>query len=263
MKIRIISAILMICILVPILLIGGIPFGVLMLLMGFLGLRELIHLKNKESKIPFVIEILAYLLCSYLILNHFTEEQLLLNLDYRIIALVVFVCLIPILIINNNKKYSYLDGFYLIGSIFLIGFSFNLILLLRNYSLNIVIYLLLITIFSDTFAYVTGKLIGKNKLCPKISPNKTIEGSIGGVVMGSFIAIMFYITVINPDISLVKIIFMTGVLSIISQIGDLVFSQIKRYFKVKDFSDLIPGHGGILDRFDSIIFVVLAYVFFI
>jgi phosphatidate cytidylyltransferase len=116
---------------------------------------------------------------------------------------------------------------------------------------------------SDTFAYLTGILIGKTKLIESISPKKTWEGTIGGTVLGVFISSMFYITVIKPDINIYQIIFITTFLSILGQFGDLFFSDIKRYYNKKDFSNLIPGHGGILDRMDSIIFVLLGVMFFI
>ena len=115
----------------------------------------------------------------------------------------------------------------------------------------------MITIFSDTFALITGSLVGRHKLCPNISPKKTWEGLVGGVLMGTFVATAFYFTVINSNCSLVFLIFSTMFLCLVGQLGDLVFSSIKRFYEVKDFSNLIPGHGGILDRFDSIIFVSL------
>ena len=116
---------------------------------------------------------------------------------------------------------------------------------------------------TDTYAYLIGRLIGKHKLLESISPNKTWEGMIAGTVIGTFIATTFYKVVINPEINIILITLVTLFLSILGQYGDLVFSAIKRYFGKKDFSNIMPGHGGILDRFDSIIFVVFGILFFI
>ena len=110
---------------------------------------------------------------------------------------------------------------------------------------------------------ITGKYIGVNPLCPKISPHKTIEGLIGGVLTGTFVAVTFYHVVIQPAMPLIPLILFTILLSIIGQMGDLVFSFIKREYNQKDFSNVIPGHGGILDRLDSIIFAVLGFLLFL
>jgi phosphatidate cytidylyltransferase len=120
---------------------------------------------------------------------------------------------------------------------------------------------MLITITTDSYAYIIGRLIGKHKLLETISPNKTWEGMISGTVIGTIIPTVFYVVAVgnNP----IKMLFITLFLSILGQFGDLVFSAIKRYFGKKDFSNIMPGHGGILDRLDSIIFVMLGFVFFI
>ena len=108
-----------------------------------------------------------------------------------------------------------------------------------------------------TFAYFVGSVIGKHKLTP-ISPKKSIEGSIGGVI-GAAILSLIYTIIINEygglDISYWAILGITALLSILSQIGDLAASSIKRFVKIKDFGNIIPGHGGMLDRIDSIIFI--------
>ncbi len=172
----------------------------------------------------------------------------------------IFIFLAPMILINDSKKYNLNDALFLIGSTLFIGLSFNLLIIVRNFDINYIIYLLLITTITDTFALLTGKLIGKHKLCPKISPNKTIEGLVGGILMGTFVTTSFYFTVINSNISLVLLILVSMLLCFVGQIGDLIFSSIKRQYDIKDFSELIPGHGGILDRFDSLIFVTLAFI---
>ncbi|NLP34889.1 MAG: phosphatidate cytidylyltransferase, partial [Clostridiales bacterium] len=111
---------------------------------------------------------------------------------------------------------------------------------------------------SDTCAYCVGKLLGKRKLAPKLSPKKSIEGSIGGIVGAAVIAFI-YATIFKDNITGIEnpqIVFaiIGAASSIISQIGDLAASLIKRNYDIKDYGKLIPGHGGVLDRFDSILF---------
>ena len=183
-------------------------------------------------------------------------------MDYRVVAFIIFAFLSPMVFIHDYKKYNLNDALFLIGSVLFIGLSFNLFIICRNYDIMYIIYLLLITTITDTFALFTGMLIGKHKLCPSVSPKKTIEGLLGGTIFGVFVATAFYVTAINPSISLAFVIVVTTILSLVGQLGDLVFSSIKRYYDKKDFSNLIPEHGGILDRFDSLIFVVLAFIIF-
>jgi len=263
MKTRILSAVIMFAIFIPVLLVGGEVFALASGLIGCFALYELIHLKVKEKSVPFLTKALAYLATVYIIFSNYTSQDIIFSVDYRLLCLLIFIFLIPIVLVGNNKKYSFQDGLYLLGATLLVGFSFNLLILIRNYSLETLIYLFLITIITDTFAMLTGMYIGRHKLCPEISPKKTIEGLIGGTIMGVFVAFMFYITVINPSVSYLSLFIVTISLSLIGQLGDLVFSQVKRYYEVKDFSNLIPGHGGVLDRLDSIIFVVLMYTLFI
>lgn len=134
-------------------------------------------------------------------------------------------------------------------------------MIIRNSSLSYFVYLILITILTDTYALFGGKLIGKHHMIKEISPSKTWEGALVGTAFATFASSVFYHTIINPDLNICYIILLSLLLSIISQFGDLLFSSIKRYFGKKDFSNLIPGHGGILDRLDSIIFVSLGFMF--
>lgn len=260
MKQRIISAIVMLIISVPLLIIGKLPFAIFVTVVGTCGLYELLHIREEKKEFPFMLKLFAYLLLMFFILYNRNGNDFTYYLDYRVMAFIMFFFLSPMVFINNKKKYNANDALFLIGATTFIGLSFNLILQIRNYSIFYVIYLFLITIFTDIFAMEVGKRIGKNKIAPSISPNKTWEGSIGGVVMGTFVASAFYLTVINPDINIFILIICTMILSMIGQLGDFAFSAIKRYYGKKDFSNLIPGHGGVLDRLDSIIFVALAFI---
>ena len=260
MKVRIISALIVIGVFLPFLLIGGISFAVLMSLLAFMCIYELLKARETKKPFPKLLKLIAYLMVIAFSMSHFNSIQFHYNMDYRMVALFIFVFLSPMVFIANPKEYNINDALFLVGAILFVGLSFNLMIITRNFDVNYVIYLLLITTMTDTFAYATGLLIGIHKLCPKVSPKKTIEGFLGGVVMGTFVAGAFYNTVINPMMPLVFVIIFTAVFCAIAQLGDLVFSIIKRYYGIKDFSNIIPGHGGILDRFDSLIFVTLAFI---
>ncbi len=260
MKKRILSAIIMILIFVPLLFIGGVPFTILMTLLALASMYELITIREKKKEVPMIIKVISYLLVIFSSILTYNQNIFSYTMSYQLISFIVLIFLLPILLKNKSMDYDINDALYLVGSLLFINIAFNLILVVRNYSLNYLIYLLLITVITDTFALITGMYIGKNKLAPSISPHKTIEGFIGGALMGTFVATTFYFTVIDSNISLVILILTTAFLSVVGQLGDLVFSSIKRTYGVKDFSNLIPGHGGILDRLDSIIFVILAFI---
>ncbi len=260
MKKRILSAIIMLVIFIPLIIIGNSPYAVFIALLAMLGLYELIKIRESKKQFPFLIKVIAYLLTAFFCLSNYQSNVLTYTVDYRVMAFLIFAFLLPMIFIDDNRRYNLNDALFIIGSCLFIGLSFNLLILIRNYSLSYTIYLFLITTITDTFAFLFGKYIGKRPLAEKISPKKTVEGLIGGTIMGTFVASIFYITVMNNNISYFNIIGVTALLSLIGQLGDLVFSFIKRYYDKKDFSNLIPGHGGILDRMDSIIFVVLAFV---
>ena len=126
---------------------------------------------------------------------------------------------------------------------------------------KILLFLFSITIITDTYAYFIGSLVGRHKLLEVISPNKTWEGSVGGSIVGVMVSSAWYMYKVG-NISILKIVMITCILSIIGQFGDLIFSKIKRENEIKDFSNIIIGHGGILDRFDSLLFIVLGYLLF-
>ncbi len=259
LKVRIISAVVALIIVIPILIVGGNLFFVGATIIGIIGFNELLTLKSNEKEIPRVVKALSMTCFIFILISTYKSSSA--QIDYRVIVTSLLVNLLPLLVIDN-KKYNSDDAFHLLAITLFLGISFSYLIILRNSSIHYLIYLLLITIMTDTFAHFFGTKIGKNKLCPTISPNKTIEGMIGGTLLGTFIATTYYVTVINTEINVILVIIMTMFLSIVAQFGDLVFSSIKRKYGVKDYGNIMPGHGGVLDRLDSLIFAMLAFVLF-
>lgn len=262
MKQRIISAVIALAIFVPIFIMGGIIYNIAIFILGILGLKEFLDIMNEKKSIPLFIQFISYIFLPLLIFSCTSIDPKVFMIDFRILVGLFLLLLIPVILYHDFKVYSINDAFYLIGGNLFIGISFLLLILLRSISLNYIIYLFTITITTDVFAFLAGSLIGKNKLLPMISPGKTWEGSIVGSFMGTVLGSMFFLTVISTSLESYFVILITLFLSVIGQFGDLCFSSIKRYFEKKDFSNIMPGHGGILDRLDSIIFVVLAFTFF-
>lgn len=136
-------------------------------------------------------------------------------------------------------------------------FSFIYRTRMTEYGVYLVWMVFIASWISDTFAYFTGMLLGKHKLAPILSPKKSIEGSVGGVVGSTLAGALFgylFSTKVGQEVNLIVVCAVLGAFgSVISQIGDLAASAIKRNHEIKDYGNLIPGHGGIMDRFDSVI----------
>ena len=260
---RIVSAIVALLILVPIIIKGGMLFNATIYIIGLLGLSEFLAAKSAKKPIPFFVNVIAYIFLTLIILVDVKSMSTLFSLDYRVLAGLFIAFLLPVVVYHDHKKYNVNDAFYLIGIVLFLGISMALLIMLRNIDLNIFIFLFTITITTDTFAYISNLLIGKHKLASEISQNKTWEGLVIGTVMGVFVSTIFYSTCIDASIPLLSLIILCTFLSLLGQCGDLAFSAMKRFFGIKDFSNIIPGHGGVLDRLDSIIFVLLGFTFFI
>ncbi len=120
------------------------------------------------------------------------------------------------------------------------------------------LYVLLATFVTDTGAYFFGVFFGKHKMIPRISPNKTWEGAVGGYFSGLVVSMIFGLAVLKA-VPAAMIICGSILLPVVAQIGDLSYSAIKRHFGIKDFGNLLPGHGGVLDRIDSMTFCLIVF----
>ena len=271
MKQRVISAVVAIIIVVPLLILGGIPFAIGIGLLGAIALWELLRLRDKKKPYPMVVKIISFICLELLIFSRLEGNLVYNGLSYLPIVASALALLIPS-VFTKKEDYSTKDAFYLLGAVAFLGIVFNSIIVLCNTPIYVnneviagqwlILYLFLIAACTDSFAMIIGCLIGKHKLIPAVSPKKSVEGSIAGSFMGTVICTLFYINLIG-DLKLWVVILMTLVLTILGQIGDLFFSKIKREHDIKDFSNIMPGHGGILDRLDSFSFILLGYILII
>jgi len=230
-------------------------FGIFMLI-SVAEFCKLIHLKNS---IPVLLAFISYVVFVFFQTINFTTDFLLV-----LAALFVSVNLIIDLFLEKGKpttdvlgKYVKLLGYIILPFVILMKTPY----VQGNFNPKIVIGIFILIWTNDTFAYIVGKSIGRHKLFEKISPKKTIEGFIGGMI---FTLLISYLLSIYFDFFSPSVWISTGfIVSIFGTVGDLVESRFKRLAGVKDSGKIMPGHGGILDRLDSVIFVIpFLYLFY-
>ncbi len=189
-------------------------------------------------------------------------------LTVMITAVVVFafICFIYSILTGGAVRFSVVLAFLAMTVYVTLGFS-SLALLRRMGGLYLAIFAFIGSWISDTFAYFTGRLLGRHKLCPAVSPKKTIEGSIGGIAFSALVAALFGLILSHfeliPEANILWLAVAGAILSVASQIGDLTASLLKREYDLKDYGALFPGHGGVLDRFDSVIAVAPLLLLFV
>lgn len=254
MKQRIITAVIAAALFIPIVVLGGLPFTILVYAMAAVGLFEILRMKGLSI---FSIHgfITLFALFAFLLPSKWSVPLMQTTGYTKIdLALIAVLLLLTYTVVVKNR-YTFEDAaFSILGALY-VGIGFFYFIETRSVGTEFVIFALLIIWTTDSGAYFTGKKFGKKKLWPEISPNKTIEGFLGGIAAAIIFAVVFqWITPISSSYTILIIV--TILASVFGQVGDLVESALKRQFNVKDSGNILPGHGGILDRFDSLLFVL-------
>jgi phosphatidate cytidylyltransferase len=260
---RIVSAIIGILLLSYVINTGGWVFFLAILVLNIIALCEL-HNAFKRINIHVALLPGAALTSALLVTVEFLPA-----LQYKLFPLFLILILISIFSYNvmaekNHNRFA--DIVFTIFSFIYTSILFMYFIWVRNLFDGVyLVWWIFITIWAcDTGAFFAGLAFGKKKLAPNISPHKTVEGSAGGLFF-SAVASVIFTRLVPPEISIVNAIAFSLLIGCFSQIGDLSASLIKRYCGIKDFSNLIPGHGGVLDRFDSALFsfpVAYYYIIF-
>ena len=256
---RLISGILMVIAAAFLLIKGGPLLFAVSLLISLVGLNELYRVLGIDKKLPGIIGYLAVAAYYMLVWFGWTNYVILLIIALFMSLMFVYVFTFP--------KYCTEDITSALFGVFYVGIMFSFVYQIRSMSDGA--YLVWLILFSswgcDTCAYCVGMLFGKHKLAPKLSPKKSIEGAIGGVVGAALLGFIYgkffsqqMAEIARPELVLAGA---CAIGSMISQVGDLAASAIKRNHDIKDYGNLIPGHGGIMDRFDSMIFTAPAVYF--
>ena len=258
MKTRIISAAVAIVLLLAVILAGivaPIVYGVAVAVLAVMAVFEALYITG-IIKDPFILIVCLV----YAVFAPFVYGGAV-NFDPSLVN-ILFGALLLIVSLIRHKSIDATEPFYGFSLSMFITFAFSSVLMLikapAHYGL---FYFFLICIFAwitDTGAYFTGVMVGRRKLCPSISPKKTVEGAVGGLVLCEIVTLVtafIFNTVSEVNVSLLLIVLTTPIFSIAGMVGDLAASQLKRHCGIKDYGRIMPGHGGVLDRFDSVLFI--------
>lgn len=250
---------------------GTIAFPIVTSILSLIGIGEMLKCLGVLNKPLITVGAFAYsLVCGGM--YFITSEIESFALCYFLIS-AGFVLYLFVISTFSKGKISVDEVFSVFATSFYIVAAFSSLWLLRSrvggqYLVTMTIWLPLI---SDIFAYFTGYFLGRHKLIPDVSPKKTVEGSIGGMTASGIAAIVFALVIAKMNggelgiLLFVRMFAVGAIASLISQAGDLIMSVIKRRYGIKDYGKLFPGHGGVLDRFDSVMAVapiVLMLTFF-
>jgi len=262
MKTRLITGIVLGLVFVPLFYIGGVVLELALVVVTVVATFELFTLYNTKEQLPYYMAGLYMVLSGglfVLIAEYYSNPVF--NIEWIFVGMFAVLVIGSLLLVFVEEFQSNRIG-ELLFAVLYPSIGFGAIFGLRSYGFDVIGFLFLITIATDIFAYIVGINFGKHRLAIKISPKKSVEGSIGGTAF----AIVFTLGYVWAlDVGMIgSITLSVGVtiglvllLSVIGQIGDLVASKLKRHMGIKDFSNIFPGHGGVMDRFDSVILAAI------
>ncbi|MGN0629188.1 MAG: phosphatidate cytidylyltransferase [Oscillospiraceae bacterium] len=262
MKIRIISAAVGLILLAAVICFFETPvLDIAVALLSVIAVHELIHAAGLSKKMLFEAVCLIFAAA-------FSSAYFSMLSSATMIAELVFAGVVLIFVLADHKELPVTSAAFAFFAAALVPRVFSILLLYREYGSPISYFLVFLSLgvawLNDTFAYFTGCAFGKHKLCPEISPKKTVEGAIGGIVGDLIVCLgLTYAFSVYTDVSINWLSF--GIFlpfgAVAGIFGDLCASIIKRQFGIKDYGNIMPGHGGVMDRFDSWIFVApLLYI---
>ncbi|UNC91830.1 phosphatidate cytidylyltransferase [Candidatus Contubernalis alkaliaceticus] len=254
LKKRVLSGLVGVALALLIIFEGGIVYFLTVFIITLLGLEEYRRLSIRGNY--YFPRYLSFAAAGvYLLLLYFEVPNVL-------EAAPLFLFLPFCLYIFFNKDYSFRDLMFSAWGVIYIVWLFSFLIVLRNLpnGLNHTLLLFFSIWISDTAAFFIGSNLGRRKLIPRISPNKSVEGALGGL-LGTMLFVYLLRGYVNMEP--ITAILAGGLISLLGQVGDLMESALKRYLKTKDSGALIPGHGGVLDRFDSVIFAAPFFYFYL
>ncbi len=253
---RIITAIVMIAVFIPVLLFSDtLLFPIVISIMGAVAAFEILYIRKLHQKIYLLIpSVLLAVACPLVSGTDWFKVFTSRSYNFLIIAFPVYLMYMLFVGVACNRKVSFNDILYTIVSVSYVSFAMFTIPFIRAGSPYNYLLLIICPCVADIFALYGGSKFGKKKLCPAVSPKKTLAGFMFGLLGGAVGAALFNIAImllIDSQFNILKVIAGVGI-AFAGQYGDLIASMMKRSSNAKDFGNIFPGHGGIMDRFDSI-----------
>ncbi|MBQ6367684.1 MAG: phosphatidate cytidylyltransferase [Erysipelotrichaceae bacterium] len=256
MRNRIIGAILVAAVCLPPLILGGTLMKVLLAAIALIASYEFTSIRHKSFNVLLFILLAAFIF----VIQFFPQRSTGIILTFLIVLFLSGILFEDVTMddISSTFMMGVILAFAIQSVLKIYGdYDYTKIATSRNYL--VLAYIAVASFGCDIAALFTGMLFGKHPLIPRVSPKKTVEGAIGGWLIGALAAFLFgyFFHIFDPNKTM--LLFYSLTLPLVAQLGDLSFSLIKRNYGVKDYGSLIPGHGGILDRIDSLLFCLIFF----